>query len=214
MDIFMDKLAQRTTAQEIIRANTAADMEELNKLKNQIEGYHECLFKLQKLIEDGSERLSDMQDKDFEAGRLARESLEQVKSLQQLAESLGQSQKKIADRIEVAEKSLTRGLESLSGDLKEKLEHLDGVTQEQLTEALSALEENVHKECVKVYRNVQAVVTEESGKLDEKLTEVNAKTSSFGKKLGLVLGLSVAAAVFSLAGVVFQILSQAGVLPF
>ena len=36
MDMFMDKLAQKLTAQEIIKANTAADVEELNKLKNQI----------------------------------------------------------------------------------------------------------------------------------------------------------------------------------
>ena len=46
MDMFMDKLAQKLTAQEIIKANTAADVEELNKLKNQIAEYNECLAKL------------------------------------------------------------------------------------------------------------------------------------------------------------------------
>ncbi len=36
MDTFMDKLAQRLTAQEMIRANTAAEVEELNGLRNQV----------------------------------------------------------------------------------------------------------------------------------------------------------------------------------
>ena len=36
MDMFMDKLAQKLTAQEIIKANTAAETEELNRLRDQI----------------------------------------------------------------------------------------------------------------------------------------------------------------------------------
>ena len=43
MDMFMDKLAQKLTAQEIIKANTAADTEELNKLKGQVKDYSACL---------------------------------------------------------------------------------------------------------------------------------------------------------------------------
>ena len=52
MDIFMDKLAQKTTAQEIIKANTAADLEELSKLRNQVAGYSDCLAKLQTLMDE------------------------------------------------------------------------------------------------------------------------------------------------------------------
>ena len=33
MDTFMDKLAQKLTAQEMIKANMAADAEEMNRLK-------------------------------------------------------------------------------------------------------------------------------------------------------------------------------------
>ena len=58
MDMFMDKLAQKLTAQEIIKANTAADIEELNKLKNQIAEYNECLARLQKsTIKKGQEAI-------------------------------------------------------------------------------------------------------------------------------------------------------------
>ena len=36
MDTFMDKLAQKLTAQEIIRGNLAADAEEMDTLKEQM----------------------------------------------------------------------------------------------------------------------------------------------------------------------------------
>ena len=35
MDTFMDKLAQKLNAQEMIKANSAADAEEMDQLKNQ-----------------------------------------------------------------------------------------------------------------------------------------------------------------------------------
>ena len=42
MDTFMDNLAQRLSAQEMISANTAAEAEELNQLKVQVKDYDEC----------------------------------------------------------------------------------------------------------------------------------------------------------------------------
>ena len=80
-----------------------------------------------------------------------------------------------------------------------------------LEERLAAVEENVHKECVKVYRNVQAVVVEESGKQAKALEEIAAKVNSFNGKLGAVLGISIAALVFALAGTVLQVLSALGI---
>ena len=37
MDNFMDKLAQKVTAQEIIRANTTAEIQELGEVKTQVQ---------------------------------------------------------------------------------------------------------------------------------------------------------------------------------
>ncbi len=91
---------------------------------------------------------------------------------------------------------------------------MDRLTEAQLTERLNALEENVHKECVKVYRNVQAVVTEESGRQGEALGETKKEASAVKGKLGTILGISVAAMILSLAGVVLQVLGGLGVLPF
>lgn len=69
------------------------------------------------------------------------------------------------------------------------------------------MDENTHKECVKVYRNVQAVVVEESGKQTEAAENVSKTVNALGGKVSAILGISVAALVFSLAGVVLQILN-------
>ena len=110
---------------------------------------------------------------------------------------LGEAKGEIADK-----------LEQLSVRLEEKSEEDIG---DGLEEKFSAAEENVHKECVKVYRNVQAVVMEESGKQGEALAEMSGKVNAMKGKLGFVLGISVVALVFSLAGAVLQLLDLLGI---
>lgn len=63
----------------------------------------------------------------------------------------------------------------------------------------------MHKECVKVYRNVQAAVVEEN----EKQTEAIAKkvTSCLGGRLNGVLGVSIAALLVAAADIVLHVLS-------
>lgn len=204
MDTFMDKLAQRLTAQEIIKANTAADAEEMNKLKNQIAEYNQCLERLQKLIEEGALKLQDSRTDGEQITRLVEESIEKIRAiqqdsqgLQQLAEKLGQTESLLAEKLGQTESLLT-----------EKL----GQTESQLTEKLTGLEENVHKECVKVYRNVQAVVVEESSKQSEAVTGAVAVTGKMNGKLSAVLGISIAALLVSIAGVVLQVLQLLGIL--
>ena len=48
MDMFIDKLAQKLTAQEMIKANMAADAEEMNKLKGKTKEYAEALEQIKK----------------------------------------------------------------------------------------------------------------------------------------------------------------------
>lgn len=254
MDMFMDKLAQKLTAQEIIKANTAADVEELNKLKNQIAEYNECLGKLQKLIDDGFGKLSGIRAEEGKIVRLAEEGSEEIKALRKELESLreaaGQQQERlsriegavagkvndlagytgeklealsgrteaVAGFVEEKAEALWGRMEALDVSTREKIDQLCGQLEAQssvgLSERLDILEENVHKECVKVYRNVQAVMVEESGKQGEALAETKAGMASLKGKLGAILGISVAAMILSLAGVLYQVLSGLHVLPF
>jgi len=354
MDMFMDKLAQKLTAQEIIKANTAADMEELNRLKNQIAEYNECLARLQKLIDDGETKLEGIQNQNQEMGsvvgagfaeiqghldeihsmlernlgeagehrdemnerfrkhmdelreyinemdnldqkrskelqvqvseigsqvreeskelrvqvseigslvreeskelqvqvseigslvregnnglqvqangisslqacsgesvRLAQESISEIQELRQEIDSLRQIQGKLVEKLDSVDKSVAWQLEFMTKSMEDKLSQLmpqeDEEGSERLGERMDAMEEAVHRECVKVYRNVQAVVTEEGGKKDEVLTEMKGGMAELKGRLGAVLAFSILALVLSLAGIAFQVLGRLGILPF
>ena len=72
--------------------------------------------------------------------------------------------------------------------------------------------ESVHRECVKVYRNVQAVVVEEGGKQNEALTETKSGITSLKGKLGIILGISAAGMVFGIASLTMQILTRLNII--
>ncbi len=220
MDMFMDKLAQKLTAQEIIRANTAADAEELNQLKKHAADYSDCLAKLQKLIDEENARLAEAKRESGEAVSCLAE--ECTGGIRELRQSMEEQQ----GILEGLRQTLTGLQQTLAGQQDEALAELQTKVTEQLTavekavsdnlekqadggrleERLNLIEENVHKECVKVYRNVQAVVVEESGKQKEAAEAVAAGVAAVKGRLGAVLGVSAAALVFSLASMILQIL--------
>lgn len=247
MDMFMDKLAQRLNAQEIIKANTAADTEELNRLKNQLAQYEECLSKLRQLVDEGGEGLRVLsKESTAEISRLAEESISRMQQLQTdttvadgistLAERLDNTDtmldnmSTVLDGVKISLDGVNAGIEKLdqvSGQVDAVNGRLDGVQEavsakmdqllsgmenkadNGLEERLVALDENVHKECVKVYRNVQAVIVEEGEKQTKALSEIMGKVNSFRGKLSAVLGISIAALAFSIAGVVLSFLQLA-----
>ena len=49
MDNFMDKLAQKISAQELIKANSQAEAEELQRLQMQVSEYEKILQEMRKL---------------------------------------------------------------------------------------------------------------------------------------------------------------------
>lgn len=193
MDMFMDKLAQKLNAQEIIRANTAADAEEMNKLKNQIAEYNECLTKLQQLIEEGTAKFQNSQ------------------ANSEISERLDRMEAEMSEKCEAMSAALHAVNGTLSGTLDAKLEEVSRqlglLSEEELAEKFAAVDETTHKESVKVYRNVQAVVVEESRKQIEAAENNTKAVNNMGGKVGAILGISVAALLFSLASVILQILS-------
>ena len=64
----------------------------------------------------------------------------------------------------------------------------------------------MHKECVKVYRNVQAAVVEENEKQTEEIAE-KVKSGLVGRLNG-VLGVSIAALLVAAADIVLHVLSM------
>ncbi|MCM1027872.1 MAG: hypothetical protein NC432_15715 [Roseburia sp.] len=231
MDMFMDKLAQKLNAQEIIKANTTAETEEMNRLKNQIAEYHACLERLKKLVEAGEAAVGNAQESREDMERLTEASIQKIRDIQKetaglqelgarlerlekgLAE-LGRNSEETARAVRTTEKNLRERLESLGTaekNLPSRLEEISAATgkniQDRLESISAAADETVHKECVKVYRNVQAVVTEESEKQGKAAEETVAAVKRISGKIGTVLGISVAALIFSLAGFALQLLN-------
>lgn len=108
MDTFIDKIASKFTAQEIIKANSEAEEKELKRLKEQLEEYDVRLQEIRKL------------------------NLKNLEIADKLDKMLQEEQGADADTIEA-----------------------------------------VHKECVKVYRNVQAVIEQGLNEQTTKLMEQN-----------------------------------------
>lgn len=168
MDSFVDKLAHRLTAQEMIKANSAAETEEMNKLKSQVDRYNECLKQMEQLTREMAaieQRVN---------GALNSSMTEQ---LQALVERSTQQVNQVAEGSVAQVNQVTEaGMAHMQELVDKSLAKLEGYQQEVLSpEAIKEIvdgrmdktDENLHKECVKVYRNIQAVVTEESGKSGE-----------------------------------------------
>lgn len=353
MDMIMDRLPQKLTAQDIIKANTAAETEELKNLRNQLAAYNDCLERLQRLIREGETRLAGARQIDNGDVRyLLEESVSKIRALQQdtggmeklqrqLTEQLhaidkamvdqlcnmdkavadqiagidknmegrltavgrtmggqlagvdktmekrlntmtqtmsgqiagidktvekrltamsqnvgghiGDMSKTVDEKLDGMDKAMSEKLDSMDKTMDEKLdgmgktmekcldemnqsldgkftdmgkvmsERLDALSRslseqaedsssKQLTEGLEALNENVHKECVKVYRNVQAVVVEESGKQSSVINEAASTLNGMKGKQGAILGLCAATLIISLASMAMQILGMLNII--
>ena len=138
MDNFIDKLAQKFTAGEVIKANQAAEEGELRRLREQVAEYERCLQEMRKL-----------QMRNTEAAESLKELLEQGK----------------ADIRGLADESLNKitRLTAPEGNDKRIEETLDKLiataekNQKEIAEWFRQADDFLHKENVKVYRNVQAL---------------------------------------------------------
>ena len=195
MDTFMDKLAQKLNAQEMIEANSAADAEEMDQLKNQLREYDECLAQMQQVNKELKAINQEME-------RLMAETIvpEVTKLSEEGVAALQKMQQENTEKLETLTQQYAAKLE----ELQQSTEALDEL-QKHVDEKLSNTEENVHKECVKVYRNVQAAVVEENEKQTEAVTA--RVKESLGGKMNGVLGVSIAAVVLTVADIVLHVLS-------
>lgn len=292
MDTFMDKLAQRLNAQEIIKANTAAEAAELSRLKEQNALYEEVLRQVREEGEKGAlhiqrleqgavrsmqnaERMEEELDRlEQSADKLGRSVLRTEQNTEKFeinaakvegsAEQLAQNADKIAQSFAAAEQNAAKlatvvakaeqgsvrleqnaaqvehgaaklaeiaarteqGVDRLeqnaaktealiensmaklaemqaAGQNTEELNALLAALKEAQAERFDQLAEHMHKESVKVYRNVQAVVVDGNAKQEE---ASGKNASSVSGKLGAVLGISLVALLVSAAGLAFQVL--------
>ena len=156
MDTFIDKLAQKKNAQEMIRANSAAEAAKMAQMQNQLNSYDEIMQEIRRVNLKTSENVENVR-------KVLAECMEKLENLETEARDAGNAEQEFA------------GIKAL------------------LQERFAQSEDFMHKESVKVYRNVQAAFTDEL----EKRTEQAKVSRGHGTPLWL--------SVLILAGVIVDI---------
>lgn len=194
----MDKLAQKFSAQEMIKANSQAEAEELERLQLQVAEYEKILQEMRKLNYKNTELAEKL---DLMIG----ENAGKIQSMKEDEQQLIAALRDLTD-----EQTRNREAE-LARKAEERIEQEQTQVQPQQIDisAITDLLENkfqksddfVHKENVKVYRNVQAVVVDEMKRCIESLQgerdELKKALDAKFKKIMILSGISVAAALTS-----------------
>lgn len=158
MDNFKDKLAQKFSAQEIITANAQAEVEEMERLRLQVSEYERILQEMRKLNYKNTELVEKI---DLMIG----ENAELIQGMKQDEQKLLAALRDLTDEqtrnreAEFAKKEEER-LEQ-EQNAKAKRDADIAALAELLEKKFERSDDFVHKENVKVYRNVQAVVVDE-----------------------------------------------------
>lgn len=161
MDTFIDKIAQKRNAQEMIRANMTAETIKMEQMENQMKEYDQLMQEIRQVNLKTAVNVSELQD-------VLKDCVSRLESMQ---EQDGQ------------ETLFSQELAQIKALLEEKFRQSDDF---------------LHKENVKVYRNVQAAVAEELGKQTEELKK--SQTENRGSRAVLPI------TVLILIGVIADIL--------
>lgn len=215
MDNFIDRLAQKFTAGEVIRANAAAEERELRRLREQVAEYERCLQEMRKVQMTNTQTARNLHD-------LMVESTEGIRKLTQ------EGAAKIADiQLETeAQKAEAKKSVETAAYTMEKMEEKVVKMQETVAELTESLEKNqkeiadwfkqaddfLHKENVKVYRNVQAVVVDEVAAKAENIMKSQEEAVKKSRKPVLVF--AVLGFLAAAASLIIQILDIMGMLSF
>lgn len=172
MDNFMDKLAQKFNAQDVIHANAEAETAEMERLQQKVAEYERILQEMRKLNVKNAE-LSEKIDS------ILAEKANQIKIVQE-------EERQILTILQNLTDEQTRNMEeALAANRQQEEQNTQKELLEKASKDLQAIEELLkksddftHKESVKVYRNVQAVVVDELKKQSEELQLSQKKMST------------------------------------
>ena len=209
MDNFLDKYTQKFNSQEIIKANAAADAAELESLekqltvfKQQMEKYDDCIQEMQKVSLKNIASAQEVQE-------LAEKVSEKIGKTAGEVEAVSVSKIKETSDLSIAgiNQTLNESLAKIA-EIKESSDHLDKVTenmsgfQEKQEELFKNLEDFLHTDNVKVYRNVQAAMQEELEKQTAELKESYEKAAG---KSGILLPFMIITMIISIANLAITI---------
>lgn len=169
MDTFIDKLAQRRNAQEMIRANMTAEAAKMEQLQNQMQAYDGLMQEIRKVNLKTAENVAEVQ-------KVLEECMARLESMQADGSRTAQDQETLAQIKELLEMRFQQS------------------------------DDFIHKENVRVYRNVQAAFVEELNKQAEALK--NDRPQHTGGVSKALIPISVLILLGVIADIVLQVLSM------
>ena len=170
MDSFMDKIAQKFSSQDVIRANSEAEAKELEMAKEKIAEYENILSEIRRL------NLKSVETNEI-TNQLVQASVEKLEEY----------------KIQGVGKDYSEDIENIKSSIKDQ-------------------EDYIHKENVRVYRNVQASIVDELKLQTEALSIQN---KALEKKLKGIKPVAIIGLVFSgitmLAAVAYVLFDIVGI---
>lgn len=213
----MDKLAQKINAQEMIKANSQAEAEEMQRLQLQVSEYEKILQEMRKLNYRNTE-LSEKLDLMIgdNAGKIQNMKEEEQRLIAALRDLTDEQTR---NREAELERRAEERLERDRAEEARKQTDISAIT-DLLENKFQKSDDFVHKENVKVYRNVQAVVVEEIKRSVEHAqneqsalkNELSVLKNELSAKMNKVLVISVISMLASAASVVLWILMVTGMI--
>lgn len=202
----MDKLAQKFSAQEMIRANSQAEAEEMKRLQMQVSEYEKILQEMRKLnyrnteisekldlmIGDNADKIREMKEDEQKLITALRDLTDE-----QTRNREAELERKEEERLEQEheqEVSYKADLTAITDLLEDKFQRSDDF---------------VHKENVKVYRNVQAVVVDELKRYTDSAQDDKNKLD---KRLNLVMTFSIVSMIVSTVSMILWALFVFGII--
>ena len=206
----MDKLAQKISAQEMIKANSQAEAEEMQRLQMQVSEYEKILQEMRKLNYRNTE-LSEKLDLMIgdNAGKIQNMKEEEQRLIAALRDLTDEQTRNREAELERREEDR---LERERAEEARKQTDISAIT-DLLENKFQKSDDFVHKENVKVYRNVQAVVIDEIKRsMENAQSEQSALKKELNEKLNKVLVISVISMLASAASVVLWALMVTGII--
>ena len=212
MDNFMEKLTHKFSATDLIKANSQADAAELESKKEQ-------LMRFESQMEKVDNALSDIRELNLRNVESAQEVQNLAKaSSEKITQTVGTLESESVSRIKETSDLSIAGINKTVDESIAKIEQIRGAAEntEALNESLNALsdklvkmrgemEEYLHTDHVKIYRNVQVSMNEE---FEKRTAEIIAAT----KKKGAIVPLEVIILLLVAADLAINVLKLLGIL--
>ena len=217
MDNFMDKLAQKFSAQEMIKANSQAEAEEMKRLQLQVSEYEKILQEMRKLNYRNTE-LADKLD------RMIGDNADKIQGMKEDEQRLIAALRDLTDEqtrnreAEIGRKEEERIEQERAAETRKQTDL--AAIAELLENNFHIYDEFVHLSTVYLYSSVQEVVVDEIKRSTESAQEERMKLKSeladelrreLVKKLNKVMVFGVISVAVSAVSVALWVLMAMGV---